>query len=56
MKCPHCDQNIPDQKVRKYVYSLMGKTTGKSKARTSEQARKAGLARWGIKEPGEEKK
>jgi hypothetical protein len=41
----------PDQEVRAYVYGLMGKTTGKSKARDPEKIRAAGLKRWG-KAPG----
>ncbi len=46
VKCKHCLKNIPDKEVRSYVASLMGKTTGKSKARDPEKMRAAALKRW----------
>jgi len=56
MKCPHCTAKIPDQVIKDYVRSLsgarsaaaslMGKATGKSKARDPEKMRAASLKRW----------
>jgi hypothetical protein len=46
MTCKHCGKNIPDREVRAYVYSSMGKATGKSKARDPETMRAASLKRW----------
>jgi hypothetical protein len=46
VKCPHCDKEIPDRSVRKYVMSLQGRKTGKSKARDPEKMRAAALKRW----------
>ena len=62
MKCPKCDTKIPDKAILDYVRSmppararslaasLMGRTTGSSKARDPEKMRAAGragaLKRW----------
>jgi hypothetical protein len=46
VKCPHCGKEIPDRSVRKYVMSLQGRKTGKSKARDPEKMRAAALKRW----------
>jgi hypothetical protein len=50
MTCKHCGKNIPDHQVRAYVYGLMGKASGKSKARDPEKMRAAALKRWGKTE------
>lgn len=54
MICKHCSENIPDREVRAHVYRLMGKASGKSKARDPEKMRAAGRAgaskRWGKAE------
>lgn len=45
MNCPHCNTHIPDDLVRSEASRLNGQAgRGKSKARTSEQARKAAMA------------
>jgi hypothetical protein len=46
MTCKHCGQNIPDREVRSYVARLMGRVTGKTKARDPEKMRAAALKRW----------
>lgn len=46
MICEHCGQTIPDRKVRSYVAHLIGKASGKSKARDPEKMRQAALKRW----------
>jgi hypothetical protein len=51
MKCPHCGGDIAS--AIKAIASANGrkggKATGKAKARTSEQARKAVMTRWNKK-------
>lgn len=42
-KCPHCGKPI---NAAKMFASIGGSVKGKSKARTSEQARAAVMARW----------
>jgi hypothetical protein len=45
MNCPNCNTHIPDDLVRREGARLNGQAgRGKSKARTSEQARKAAMA------------
>ena len=45
MNCPHCNTHIPDDIIRSEGARLNGRAArGKSKARTSEQARKAAMA------------
>lgn len=45
MNCPNCNTHIPDSLVRSEGARLNGQAgRGKSKARTSEQARKAAMA------------
>lgn len=47
MKCPHCGKRINVAKLLGAKGGAAG--TGKSKARTSEQARAAAKARWAAK-------
>jgi len=52
MNCPHCNKRLPAHIVDlKAAGSAGGKATGPRKARTSEQARAASLARWAKKKP-----
>jgi hypothetical protein len=47
MKCPHCNKSLPAHIVdTRATGSKGGKVKGASKARTSEQARAAIMARW----------
>jgi hypothetical protein len=46
MKCPKCGHNIPDKTVAAAMGSMGGRVKGPSKARSSEQARAAVMARW----------
>lgn len=46
MKCDNCGHDIPDATIAKHLASKGGSVKGKSKARTSEQARAAVNARW----------
>jgi hypothetical protein len=46
MKCPKCGHKIPDKTVAAAMGSMGGKVKGPSKARSSEQARAAVMARW----------
>jgi hypothetical protein len=47
MNCPKCKTEIPDEKIVAEAARINGaKGKGKSKARTSEQARAAVMARW----------
>jgi hypothetical protein len=46
MKCPTCGTNIPNAVDVRKIGSKGGKVKGPSKARTSEQARAAVMARW----------
>jgi len=51
MHCPHCGKNIQDGILKSYVLGLAGQAgTGEAKARSHEQASKAGkagaLKRW----------
>jgi hypothetical protein len=50
MKCPKCGYRIPAKKAAAMMGSKGGKATGKRKARTSEQARAAVMARWAKSE------
>jgi hypothetical protein len=53
MICPHCNREIPDSTVAAAFAAVGGKAgTGKSKARTREQAQAAAHARWLKCEPG----
>jgi hypothetical protein len=45
--CCHCGDALPAEWLKSKAASLMGRTTGGGKARTSEIARKAARARWG---------
>jgi hypothetical protein len=54
MKCPHCQKNISDKTIAKHLASKGGSTTGPSKARSSEQARAAVMAR--IKKLGQKRR
>jgi hypothetical protein len=47
MKCPDCGKQISDKLLRKYIMSLQGSKTGRSKARDPEKVRQAALKRWG---------
>ena len=44
--CPNCGHKIKMKDVARFFASKGGKTKGPTKARTSEQARLAALARW----------
>lgn len=45
MNCSHCNHEIPPDDIRREAARLNGQAgRGKSKARTSEQARKAAMA------------
>jgi len=47
MNCPHCKQPLPDSYVdTRKVGRKGGKVKSPAKARTSEQARAAVMARW----------
>ena len=46
MKCPKCGTTIPHAVDLRKIGSKGGKASGPSKARTSEQARAAVMARW----------
>jgi hypothetical protein len=46
MNCPHCHKPIPNAVDVRSIGSKGGKVKGPSKARTSEQARAAVMARW----------
>jgi len=46
MNCPHCKKQIPAKSAAAALGKLGGLATGPRKARTTEQARKAALARW----------
>jgi hypothetical protein len=45
-RCYHCGAILSDDWIRKQGASLMGKKGGETKARTREQAKAAGKARW----------
>jgi hypothetical protein len=44
--CPHCGQPLTPKFIYESFGKLAGRTTGKAKARTHEQAQKAAAARW----------
>lgn len=47
MNCPHCKKRLPASYVdTRAAGSKGGKTTGATKARSTEQARAAVMARW----------
>ena len=47
-RCYHCGQILEDAWLIKEGASLLGRAGGRAKARTSEQARAAARARWGL--------
>lgn len=54
MKCPHCGKNIGDKLIAKHLASKGGSAIGPQKARSSEQARAAVMAR--IKKLGQKRR
>jgi hypothetical protein len=54
MNCPHCNKRISDKVLAKHLASKGGSATGPSKARSSEQARAAVMAR--IKKLGQKRR
>ena len=45
-KCPYCDHILPDVWLKKIGATLMGKTSGENKARSTESASGAANQRW----------
>lgn len=45
-QCPKCGKQVTDRHFACVLASIAGKTGGKAKARTSDQARSAAMVRW----------
>jgi hypothetical protein len=54
MNCPHCNKRISDKTIAKHLASKGGSASGPRKARSSEQARAAVMAR--IKKLGQRRR
>ena len=45
-RCPHCDEILSDEWLKKMGATIMGKASGESKARTKGAAKGAAKTRW----------